>query len=963
MVIRKLRPGLAMLAAASVALPTAVHAAEKRQIEEVIVTAERKESSVQDTSISITAFTSEMLDDFGIRNQSDLQNMIPATTIQPYDAAIRGVGRNFRNLGGDPGVATYMNGIYSEDLYTATIGSFWDIDRIEVLRGPQGTLYGRNAVGGAMNFLYNKPTEEFEFAAKAIAGSYGTQDAYGMVSGTLIEDVLTARLIGSSRQHDGYIQERSGLGPDLDSGDETNVALSLEWKINDNMTVNLRSNQADVDRVMGSADGAGLIMFTGENTQPGADGLRALDRVSNFLRVVDPGQVNPLASDFQVPGDTFTYTNPTTGAPISAQFAREGIEAFDHPLNYAAGITGRDPGECVFSDRSNIDGDDLCAFTNGKNYERFDQQGNQLEFSWDISDSLSFKYLFGYNEFFYDRVTDRDGFDSQIEDQQFYVNQEAEYMSHEFQLFWEMGESLTFTSGVFLYDSTLDQRWDFYSEAVDANGQSSGRYGDPAYGLDNFLAVAAPGAVPGNPPLGFLTGAVAPITMAQVRANGAAAPAGSFSFLAGPWGGDIASVPHGPETYGTDVLVESKTQREAFAAYTQGVWDINEKFTLTAGIRYATDDLTGEEALLRYSETQAIIGPALGSNLATVNIVRGAINGDPTSANFLQPTGVVTPWQEGVPITFGGYRRLERTDSKVTWRLNVDYNLSDDTLLYGGVTTGFRGGGFNLSFFSQTPEFEPEELTAYEIGYKSQLLNNSLQLNASAYVYAYDSIHTSTEEACPAGSDTSNAAAAIRANSACSVSTSTTSIQAAPGADVSGFELEVLWLATDALTLGGNLSLTKTEYTGSFIVIDGADPSIPGAIYTSENNADRAQDLQGLSLPQIPDTKYSLYATYGFDLGDAGTIDLFSTYSYIDDVYFAAFQDPLDLAPAYDRVDLRATWMSRSEEWQVSAFVNNVQNEIGIRQIQRGTESEGFRRSGQVTEPRVYGVELAYTLR
>jgi iron complex outermembrane receptor protein len=884
--------------------------------------------------------------------------MIPATTIQPYDAAIRGVGRNFRNLGGDPGVATYMNGIYSEDLYTATIGSFWDIDRIEVLRGPQGTLYGRNAVGGAMNFLYNKPTEEFEFAAKAIAGSYGTQDAYGMVSGTLIEDVLTARLIGSSRQHDGYIQERSGLGPDLDSGDETNVALSLEWKINDNMTVNLRSNQADVDRVMGSADGAGLIMFTGENSQPGNDGLRSLDRVSNFLRPVDSAQVNPLASDFQVPGQqVFTYTNPTTGAPISAQFARNGIEASDHGVNYAAGITGRDPGECVFSDRSNIDGDDLCAFTNGKNYERFDQQGNQLEFSWDISDSLSFKYLFGYNEFFYDRVTDRDGFDSQIEDRQFYVNQEAEYMSHEFQLFWEMGDSLTFTSGIFLYDSTLDQRWDFYSEAVDANGQPSGRYGDPTYGLDNFLAVAAPGAVPGDPPLGFLTGRTTPISLESVRADGALAPAGSFSFSAGPWFGDLASVRGGPETYGSDVTVESKTEREAFAAYTQGVWDINEKFTLTAGIRYATDDLYGEEVLARYSETQAII-PAVGTNLATVNIVRGAI--DPAT---LLPTGTVTPWQEGVPISFGGYRRLERTDSKVTWRLNLDYNLSDDTLLYGGVTTGFRGGGFNLSFFSQTPEFEPEELTAYEIGYKSQLLNNSLQLNASAYVYAYDSIHTSTEEACPAASDTSATAIAIRANSACSVSTSTTSIQAAPGADVSGFELEVLWLATDALTLGGNLSLTKTEYTGSFIVIDGADPSIPGALYTSENNSDRARDLQGLSLPQIPDTKYSLYATYGFDLGDAGTLDLFSTYSYIDDVYFAAFQNPLDLAPAYARVDLRATWMSRSEEWQVSAFVNNVQNEIGIRQIQRGNEDEGFRRSGQVTEPRVYGVELAYTLR
>ena len=86
-----------------------------RQIEEVIVTAERQEASIQDTSISITAFTAEMLDNFGIRNQEDLQNFIPATTIQPYDATVRGVGRNFRALGGDPGVATYMNGVYSED--------------------------------------------------------------------------------------------------------------------------------------------------------------------------------------------------------------------------------------------------------------------------------------------------------------------------------------------------------------------------------------------------------------------------------------------------------------------------------------------------------------------------------------------------------------------------------------------------------------------------------------------------------------------------------------------------------------------------------------------------------------------------------------------------------------------------------------------------------------------------------
>ena len=127
----------------------------------MIVTAERREASIQDTSISITAFNGEFLDDFGIRNQEDLQNFVPATTIQPYDATVRGVGRNFRALGGDPGVATYMNGIYSEDLLTATAATFFDVERIEVLRGPQGTLYGRNAVGGAINIL-KEPTDEFE---------------------------------------------------------------------------------------------------------------------------------------------------------------------------------------------------------------------------------------------------------------------------------------------------------------------------------------------------------------------------------------------------------------------------------------------------------------------------------------------------------------------------------------------------------------------------------------------------------------------------------------------------------------------------------------------------------------------------------------------------------------------------------------------------------------------------------
>ena len=134
---------------------------ERRQIEEVIVTAEKVEATVSDTSISITAIGSEMLEDMGIQSANEFVNYIPATTRDTYDIRIRGVGRNFRALGGDPGVATYYNGVYSEDaLIALTENALFDVERIEVLRGPQGTLYGRNSIGGAINYVLKKPTKE-----------------------------------------------------------------------------------------------------------------------------------------------------------------------------------------------------------------------------------------------------------------------------------------------------------------------------------------------------------------------------------------------------------------------------------------------------------------------------------------------------------------------------------------------------------------------------------------------------------------------------------------------------------------------------------------------------------------------------------------------------------------------------------------------------------------------------------
>ena len=237
-------------------------ASDRRQIEEVVVTAERKESTVSDTSISITAFTGQMLEDFGIRNQEDLQKFIPAAVIEPYDMAIRGVGRNFRALGGDPGIATYLNGVYSEDFGIAsTEGGLFDIERIEVLRGPQGTLYGRNAIGGAVNFINKLPTNEFEGEAQVVGGNYDLSEEYGMLSGPLIDNILAARLTGTKRTRDGYIDDKSGNQNPDNYGDE-NYALALRWTPTDNLEFNTRGNERSYRRRMGGADAAGIVNLT-----------------------------------------------------------------------------------------------------------------------------------------------------------------------------------------------------------------------------------------------------------------------------------------------------------------------------------------------------------------------------------------------------------------------------------------------------------------------------------------------------------------------------------------------------------------------------------------------------------------------------------------------------------------------------------------------------------------------------
>ncbi|MBT5152866.1 MAG: TonB-dependent receptor [Gammaproteobacteria bacterium] len=938
--------------------------AEDRQLEEVIVTAERREASISDTSISITAFTAEAIEEFGIRNQEDLQAMVPAAVIEPYDMAIRGVGRNFRSLGGDPGIATYQNGVYSEDFGIAsTEGGLFDVERIEFLRGPQGTLYGRNAIGGAVNFINKKPTDEFYGELRTLVGNFNLLEVYGVVSGPIIKDVLSARFVGMNRERDGYYKDLSGNPDPGDYGDE-NYALSLRWTPTDSITFNIRGNERSYHRMMGGADAAGILNLsqrggkdTERDTSTYAWGFRAVDpgiacpdKLTRTPYIATPGVIN--GTSCMITGqETFNFRNPVDGSNVVAQRVTPGADiattgTTDH-YNYAY---GHDPARQRLIGISGVEGGDLKTDTSGQQDEFFDHQAMSFDLTWDVNDKFAMKYIFGYTDYFYDRESDVDLTSNPLGDRTFYVSQDTNYVSNELQFFFDPNENLSITAGAFVYHAKIRQRGDFYDYNCVGNADCQSRYanGEPLGILagipkvDLFTALDAGNAVDsgGDAPFNCLSGAA---IAAQDQLDW---------YCYGAWEGDKGdSVPHGPSTIGTDLEYQTRTERDAYAAFAQGVYQINDHFALTLGLRWARDELDGYETLFYYAE-QTIVplgfedtpfaGGGTGcivdnctSTLAAMNQALGYMDAE---GNILNPSRLMLA---GIPSSQSLSRRLDKNTEDVTWRANLDWTPTDETLFYVSATKGLRSGGFNLVFFSGQGTFDAEELIAYELGYKGTLLNNKLQLNSAVYFYDYENVHTFANGVAFAGGYTTN-------------------VVPVPEAELYGLDLELTWLATASLTLGFHGSYTGTEYTKDYFVIDPNDPEQPESLFDATTNL---INIKGNSMIRVPEFKAGGWAMYNLALSSGGDIDFSMNYSWIDRVYFSVFEREDQSADSYDRLDLRVAWHP-NESWVVAAFVNNVFDDIGFRQIEQygATESGGWRRTGTPSDPRLYGLEVRFKM-
>jgi iron complex outermembrane receptor protein len=385
-------------------------------LQEIVVTAEFRNTNLQQTPIAITALTGSMLQDRGQTDITQVTNEAPNVILTPVSANygpgvaafIRGTGQNDNSFALEPGV-----GMYIDDVYYATIlGTDFDladIQRIEILRGPQGTLAGKNSIGGAIRLISSKPSDEADAYVQGTAGSLNRHDFQGATNITLISDTLYGRISGVSKSQNGYVKiidyacSHSGSGlpsQQLDSnsncdlgtegGTHTQAARAqLRWIGSDQLEVNLSGDVTD-DRS---------------------------DSSVNVLRYVQPGN----------------YTLPN-GTPVDSRFYPTSSNPY---VSYASFCASPEANASVTSS--------YCV----PNQVRFKARGGSMTADWAPLRNLSFKSITAYRD--YDAGWGDDSSDTPYDAGIAYYHDTFHQLSQEFRVSGSLPKVLDWTAGVYYF--------------------------------------------------------------------------------------------------------------------------------------------------------------------------------------------------------------------------------------------------------------------------------------------------------------------------------------------------------------------------------------------------------------------------------------------------------------------------------------------------------------------------------
>lgn len=304
-------------------------------LEEITVTAQKREQSLQSTPIAISALTSEALEAKGITDFYNLTNQVPTLTLSNNGGVplvnLRGTGNEINSLGADSGVGLHLDGVFLAQPagFAATL---YDVERVEVLRGPQGTLFGRNTTGGSINVISASSTDEFEAFGDVTFGNYNKTRVRGVVNLPL-SDTVGLRIAATKDDRDGFARNiNPSVNDELDDEDSYFIRATLDWEISDAASLSLKviSNEredsgvflkGEASGVPGADSGTGFLSpppFSAIVLGVGGFGVDPFDPAVGFIapstgQVIQPNPTDPRVTRSEIQGERSRYeTNGIT---------------------------------------------------------------------------------------------------------------------------------------------------------------------------------------------------------------------------------------------------------------------------------------------------------------------------------------------------------------------------------------------------------------------------------------------------------------------------------------------------------------------------------------------------------------------------------------------------------------------------------------------------------------------------
>jgi len=868
-------------------------AQSQTQDAEIVVTATRRASALQDVPISVTPVTAQMVENAGVRDIQDLTAIVPSLQFNVSEnessatARLRGIGTQGSNPGLESSVGVFIDGVYRARNGVA-LSDIGEVQQIEVLRGPQGTLFGRNTSAGLISIVTVAPNlDRFEAGGDVTYGAYNETRVSGFVSGPLVENAIGGRLFAARSTRDGFmdVTDFNGNTSDTNTRDLWTLRGQLLFALGANADLRIIADYTERDEACCAA------------------------------QIYNPRAVN---------GTTYTpslfpvFTGSLTSPGPAGATAWAG--------GYGAGNTGA-PLDVINANLSNLGAGKLSqrhGFANRGYGQYVEEWGLSGEVTWDLNFG-ALTSITAYRDWRNDSGMDADysaadlwwrpegggtGFGFQI-------------FTQEFRLTGEAGR-IDWLVGLFFSDETLERR-----EGITLGSQ-----------FNDFWRLNSPA----------LWAAFDPVQ------GGADAM-------------DLA-------LDGSYLADRYEQNGQSIALFTHNIFNVTSATNVTLGARFTREEkdldarfstnfngpFPGGAALL-WGAAPTIDAVLAGAGAITAGDFQTVINsaGGPAGVCSSDFTGVGAPAASGFagnaqqvycmpslnPSLDGQAFSQSRTEEEFSGVLALHHRFSDMISGYVSASRGYKAGGFNLdrdySGYTQTGPnsfdisyntgFDPEFVTSFEAGLKTQWFNNALLLNIALFTNEYENYQLNTYNG---------------------VSFQVASI---PEVESTGAEIDMSWRTpVEGLTLAASAAYVDATY--------GSDTGWVADSYNPYQRTNVLGRLPGARLTNAPEWTVTGSTTFEQPIGDDWLGMAYLDFRYTSEQITGSDLNPGKAQPEYWLVNARLGIGRQDERWGLELWARNLLDEA-YQQIafdvplQSGNSNPGLRTYGAfLGDPRTYGVTL-----